>query len=275
MGEENHLPEEFPPAGDDDEGLPDYEMPTRRIDPVEADSLGMTQASTTAPDSLPPWRDEIPPRTYRDPPPPVPPASPSPIYGGYSDRPHVRQRRRSARQRRDSGLYLPWWSLLIMLAVVAFFAALLVLGANLLGGQFTPGGETPVVIVITATPTPRPTDTPLPSPSPFRPLATATPITFGGNVETPADAATPPGASPDLRVGVTVEVVEVGLAGLNVRQGAGTSFARLFIAPEGTQFVVIGGPQEADGFTWWQVRGVEDSTRQGWVVQDFLAAVTP
>jgi hypothetical protein len=41
---------------------------------------------------------------------------------------------------------------------------------------------------------------------------------------------------------------------LNMRQTASTSAAVVRILPEGSTFDVIGGPQCADGYTWWQIR---------------------
>ena len=43
----------------------------------------------------------------------------------------------------------------------------------------------------------------------------------------------------------------------------------LFRAPKGTQFDIIGGPQEADGFTWWQVNDPLFQV-QGWAVANYL-----
>ncbi|NPV68730.1 MAG: SH3 domain-containing protein [Anaerolineae bacterium] len=222
--------------------------------------------------------------------PPVSVPPPPPLYGGLDYRPPVaeptpppRKRRRTARERRDSGLYLPWWSLLVLLAGVALVATLAILALVSLGGQFAPGGETPVVIVITATPTATPTRTPGP-PTPTRPSVTATvPLAFQATRSTgeaepdttlaATSAITPPPATPALRVGAQVEVVEVGAAGLNVREGAGTGFRVLLIAREGSRFEVTGGPEESGDFTWWQIRSLDDPTKEGWAVAEFLRVV--
>ncbi len=213
-----------------------------------------------------------------------------PVYGGLEDRPSQGQRRRrTARERRDSGLYLPWWSLLIMLAVVAFFAAFLFMGLNLLGGQFAPGGvtNTPIVLVITSTPTLPPTFTPPPT----LPAMLASPTVMG----VPAVATAPPTDTPDgspplilspvstdipqpdpslaLRIGATIAILGTEGAGLNVRSGAGVIYEVLFIAPEDSRYEVISGPLDADGFIWWQVRNLEDPNNLGWGVADFMAVV--
>ncbi len=219
--------------------------------------------------------------------PPVSVPPPPPLYGGLDYRsstngptPPSRKRRRTARERRDSGLYLPWWSLLILVAGVALVATVVILALTSLGGQFAPGGETPVVIVITATATPTPTRTPGP-PTPTRPPLTPTVpsaiLATSGTGEPEIEgtlagtsAITPPPATPAIRVGAQVEVVDVGAAGLNVREGAGTGFRVLLIAREGSRFEITGGPEESGDFTWWQIRSLDDPTKEGWAVADFL-----
>lgn len=222
-------------------------------------------------------RDQIPSRTYgASLPYHVPPANPTPLYGGYGEPNEPRRKRgRTARERRDSGLYLPWWSLLVLLAGVALVATLGILGLGSLGGRFAPGGETPVVIVITSTPTRQPTVRPTlintPTPFSFAPSPTALAVLPSA---TPAiGLLTPAPEALELRVGATIEVIDVGTAGLNVRDGAGTAFRVQFIAREGSRFEVIGGPEEANDFTWWQLRGVENPDQTGWAVADFLSVV--
>jgi uncharacterized protein YgiM (DUF1202 family) len=53
-----------------------------------------------------------------------------------------------------------------------------------------------------------------------------------------------------------------------MRAGAGTGHARVKTLPEGTVVEVIGGPKEANSYTWWQVR--DDGGTSGWVVSKFL-----
>lgn len=57
--------------------------------------------------------------------------------------------------------------------------------------------------------------------------------------------------------------------GLNVRARAGTAADNviIFTLAPGTSVAVIGGPQAADGFTWWQVRG---PTGEGWCAGQYL-----
>ena len=38
----------------------------------------------------------------------------------------------------------------------------------------------------------------------------------------------------------------------------------------GTQFTIIGGPQQASGLTWWQVEDPTQPLVRGWVAADYL-----
>lgn len=238
-------------------------------------------------DPTPPTRTSaVPPtRSYSETPVVPPPPEQPPVYGSLNDYPRPtpaasagpppprdrRKRGRTARERRDSGLYFPWWTLLLLLAGVALVAALIFVGLGALGGQFSPGGETPVVIVVTSTPTRRPTRPPV-TPTPRLPTATATSALATAAVvgETAESVITPDPVQFEVRIGAEIEIFDVGTAGLNVRQGAGTEFPVVLIAAEGTRFEVIGGPEDAAGFTWWQLRNVDDPTIEGWGVAEFL-----
>ena len=71
-----------------------------------------------------------------------------------------------------------------------------------------------------------------------------------------------------LAVGAMV-VANTGGSGLNVRSGAGTGHARVKTLPDGTALEIIGGPQEADGHTWYQVRD-DVGTTTGWVIVGYI-----
>jgi hypothetical protein len=63
--------------------------------------------------------------------------------------------------------------------------------------------------------------------------------------------------------------------GLNVRSGPGTQNDRLFVAPAGQRFIILDGPVQADGFTWWKLQNVTDSSQIGWGAAIFLEIPTP
>lgn len=73
-----------------------------------------------------------------------------------------------------------------------------------------------------------------------------------------------------LAVGATARIVTTEGDMLNVRSGAGTSFALLYQFANNTRVSVLEGPIAAGGFTWWRVRA--DDGREGWVV-DFADGV--
>ena len=71
----------------------------------------------------------------------------------------------------------------------------------------------------------------------------------------------PPGTShcpgtpiSQISVGIQARVTFTSGTPLNMRQTPSTAAAVVRILPEGSTFDVIGGPQCADGYTWWQIR---------------------
>jgi len=105
----------------------------------------------------------------------------------------------------------------------------------------------------------------------FIPAPTHTPTPLQTNVistATPSEGALlPPGV---IGVGAYVKVGRTQGAGLRMRAEPSTDAAVDFVAMDDEVFLVIGGPVEADGYTWWQLRAPYDETRSGWSAQDFL-----
>ncbi|MCY3798916.1 MAG: hypothetical protein OXG23_00770 [Chloroflexi bacterium] len=76
-----------------------------------------------------------------------------------------------------------------------------------------------------------------------------------------------------LRVAVQAAIYGVGSDKLNIRNRPSlTGSEVLFRESEGKIFDVIGGPQEADGFTWWRVRDPQFQV-EGWAVANYLRTV--
>lgn len=73
-----------------------------------------------------------------------------------------------------------------------------------------------------------------------------------------------------LTIGGTAKVTGTGPGGLNMRAGAGTGHARVKTLAENAVVEVIGGPKDANGFTWWQIRDEQGTT--GWVADRWLTA---
>ncbi|HQW51311.1 MAG TPA: SH3 domain-containing protein, partial [Tepidiformaceae bacterium] len=76
--------------------------------------------------------------------------------------------------------------------------------------------------------------------------------------------------APRFTVGDTAVVSGTG-NGLNLRVQPGTQAAKLASLADGTVVTILGGPTEADGFTWWNIQAGDHT---GWSAQDFLVKVT-
>jgi len=119
-------------------------------------------------------------------------------------------------------------------------------------------GRSMVSTLTQAAPTPTPTATIL------RPTVTLFPT------NTPAPTPTPtPEAPTTIAVGGYVAVVE----GVNFRQEAGRSAQIIRTLGNGEILEVIGGPQDADELTWWQLR--DPNGAEGWAAGDFLQPTLP
>jgi hypothetical protein len=74
-----------------------------------------------------------------------------------------------------------------------------------------------------------------------------------------------------ITLGGQIRVIDVGIQQLNVRDRAGTRESTVvFRAEEGTIFTVVGGPEQADGLTWWRIQDPENETRAGWAAANYL-----
>ncbi len=156
---------------------------------------------------------------------------------------------RRAPRRRPPTEGAPTW--VIVLGVAALMGVCLVLGVLFVASrdqeQSLPTA-TAVIITPTATLGPRHTFTALPQETPTTAVEQAT-----------VAVTVPP---PDvIAVGGYVRVVAP--SGLTFRDAASTGGARLLILDSGSVLLVIGGPQEADGYTWWKLRKLDDGT-EGW-----------
>jgi hypothetical protein len=111
-----------------------------------------------------------------------------------------------------------------------------------------------------------------PTATPFVP-PTATPYIAPSATPPPTAAVAQSGAAPGaIAVGGKVRVFETGGGGLNMRDNPTTKGALLRKLPEGNVYEVIGGPRDADGYTWWQLKDPADGVT-GWGAQRFLQPV--
>lgn len=167
--------------------------------------------------------------------------------------------RRSRRQRGDNDESFPWlwFGLGILVTAISLVAALALVNALLARQPLATTLPTPTILRLTAPPTPEASATMV--------QATPTPIPTLTPVPT-LDLSTPPD---EISVGYYAAVSGTGDAGLTIRGGPSTDNVRIMRAPEGTLMVVIGGPEPAGEFTWWQVRLLDGT--EGWVAGEFLA----
>lgn len=194
----------------------------------------------------------------------------------YSPRP-----RRQARSKnpKDSALYLPWWSIALMLLGVIIISFGFVGGVISLGGS---GGflaePSPIILIVTAE-----QSVLNQASSQSNPQAPSTEIISGQNAPTNLELSGPTLAPVQLsptpapvRIGSVVAVEGVDLDTLNVRSSASlTESSVLFRAQEGEIFNIVDGPEQSSGFTWWRIQDPNDVNRVGWAVSNFLTVQTP
>ncbi len=220
-----------------------------------------------------------------EPPPPLPPQQPPPRPVVRGNVPPVMMDPRPGprrRSNRDSGLYLPWWSLVILVVVAGVSAfGLLWLVMNL-GSGLIPGDQTPQVIVVTnALPGNNPG---VVGPAGVQPTAVpgsipATSITVPSAVPAAQPTETSlPGVTQGCPLNATVEVV--GTEGLPLLIRVGPSQVELVQAhaEEGEWLRIVGGPQTStsvggDELEWCQVEGVTVPSRDGWAARQFLSII--
>lgn len=186
-------------------------------------------------------------------------------------------KRGRARNRRKSGLYLPLWSLALMIIIVLMSVGGIILLFLNLGGGSTPKRE-PILLIDTAVPTQRPNSFPISPATPTIPpnidpnqldvIPTAPPIILSGpTLFVPTLSPTPR----QIELGVIVIVADVGDQELNIRnQASVTDSTVIFRAPENTQFLIVDGPRQGDGLTWWQIQDLRDPSRVGWAASNYL-----
>ncbi len=207
----------------------------------------------------------------------TPPPAPHPVAYPLPVVAPVQRALRRTTPPSESGLYLPWWSLVVMVGVVGVLAFGILFAAMAVVQPATLGDQTPQVRVVTAQPTlsqdfggaegqaAAPPGAAWPTPIPQLQATATMPL------PTPAPSPTlPPG---NFAVGITVQVVGVEGKGLNVRAAPGLDAQVRFQAPEGETFTVTEGPQQVDGFEWWRLEASNDPNRYGWAARNYLMAI--
>jgi len=76
-----------------------------------------------------------------------------------------------------------------------------------------------------------------------------------------------------IGIGAYVQVGGTEGAGLRMRLEPGLSGTINFTALDAEVFLVIDGPEKADGYDWWHLEAPYDQTRNGWSAGAFLTPI--
>ncbi len=106
------------------------------------------------------------------------------------------------------------------------------------------------------------------------PAATSTPRDIPATLTSlpPTPAASPTLTAGEIGIGA---YVQIAADALHLRSEPGLNATPLFLAFDAEVFLVTGGPEELDGYTWWHLTASYDATRSGWAAQKFLTAIPP
>jgi hypothetical protein len=170
--------------------------------------------------------------------------------------------------RRDNPLHVPVWSVLLMLMGVAGCVGLTVFGIVALGGRIPPPAA-PRFVILTAgaTMVPQITIPSLATPTlPALQPQSASGMMLTGPTLVPVPTNTPsPTPAPEITIGTIVVVI--GDRGMNVRSGAGTENTVVRVVDPGSEFIIVDGPQEANGLRWWLIAS-RDGSFSGWAADN-------
>ena len=189
----------------------------------------------------------------------------------------ARRAYKHALRRARNPLYFSARSLALLLILVIVASATTLALVYTLRGEPAASGMKPIIHVATSAtgaadsvPAVQPEATPVPAVKVI--LAAETPASLileGPAIPTVIITNTPI----PLRVGAQAAVYGVGVDKLNIRNRPSLTDSQvLFREDEGKRFDIIGGPQEADGYTWWRVRDRQFQV-EGWAVANYLRTI--
>ena len=167
-------------------------------------------------------------------------------------------KKRTRRQRGDQREPIPWlWlGLGVVVSLIGIGLAIALATFFLSRDPLLIAPASPTIIRLTAPASPVPSATP--------PLPTPTQIPTFTPPPTPDVSVAPE----EITIGYYVEVANTQGIGVILRGGPSTDNIRIDLIGEGTFLLVIGGPGDGSGFSWWQVQLDEET--EGWVASDFL-----
>lgn len=178
------------------------------------------------------------------------------------DPPSFRRQQEATPSENSSGAWL-WMLIGFVVTIISAFIALGIVDYFLTPDPLPTGVAAepilpqPTILRLTAPPTAIPSATPQNATPTAIPTLTASP--------TPDRLVAPE----IITIGFFAQVTNTDGFGVNIRLGPGTSNELLDIAQEGSHGLILSGPVDADGFTWWELE--LENGQVGWAVQRFLS----
>ena len=77
----------------------------------------------------------------------------------------------------------------------------------------------------------------------------------------------------NVHINSVVQVNGTQGEGLRLREEPGLGNTILSLASETEKFIVLDGPQQADGFQWWYIVDPTNEKRRGWAAENYLYLV--
>lgn len=211
-----------------------------------------------------------------------PPAAPSYTAPPRTAGPRPPRRPTPPQTRADSGMYLPWWSLVILVATVGIGACglLFVVGqSNWADGLINIGDQTPEIIVVTQENFASNSGGNVNNNSAAPPGSVPTAVQIAPTEQQVfATATTRPRSAAGCPIGVLIAVSDTGNVGLAVRSEPIQGNNITYVAAEGEQFRIIGGPETSvasDGtqIEWCHLQGALATNVDGWGAVEYLTVI--
>lgn len=76
-----------------------------------------------------------------------------------------------------------------------------------------------------------------------------------------------------IAIGMYVQIAGTDGDGLQIREAPGVGSQPRFLGMDAEVFLVIDGPRDQDGYTWWMLKAPYDEMRNGWAASRFLQAI--
>lgn len=73
-----------------------------------------------------------------------------------------------------------------------------------------------------------------------------------------------------IGIGMQVIINNTGNDGLRMRENAGIDSVTKFLARDGEIYKIIDGPIILDGLIWWNIVNLDNESKTGWSVQDYM-----